>query len=195
MSYTVSIQEGAPERYFDPVAARWRSASSLVQGTELPVSTVWARIEAYVARRWFVRDVEFIAEGDCADWLPDLAPFTATDIERWDGSAWVAATPNVTPLGGWTLDLGTYRFSGTVGSIDLDNIQEKPPGDVREAAKRLALYMGGCNTRPDAGTTERNLSVGVALHVKAPMYHEARALQLSGAGDLLRPYRTVHKNG
>lgn len=195
MSYTVSIKEGAPERYFDPVGGRWRPATSCVEGMDLLLSTVWERIESYIAHRWFTRSVEFIVEGDCSEWLPDLAPFAATIIERWDGSAWVASAPNITPLGGWAFDSGTYRLSGAAGSIDLSTIQNKPPGDVREAAKRLALYMGGSNTRPDPGTTERNLSVGVALHVKAPMYQEARALQLSGAADLLRRYRTAHKNG
>jgi len=194
LSHTLSFREDPPPAYFDPPTEP--PAATPVLSTELAASgdpsltldAVWQRIEAWIAFRWGERSAVFIVEGP-GEWLPDAAPFVASTIERWEDGAWIAATPDPTPLGGWLLDGFQYRLAGTLGSAD------EPPAAVQAAAIRLARFLAardGLTPRP--GTTEHSIGAGVTIGAKAPAARVAKAIHYSGAADLLRPYRQVHQN-
>lgn len=141
---------------------------------------IWARIEAYTAYRWTARAVVWTVDGG-GDWTPDLTPATISAVEVWQDAAWVADTLTASPLGGYVLPIGTYRFTASVGSGTV-------PAPVDQAFKRLAEYMA---EKPGMyGSSSRTFSIGQLQesYNRAPAWM-ARAMQNSGAGDLLRPYR------
>ena len=146
-------------------------------------SVIWARIEAYVSTRWTSRAVVWTVEGP-GDWEPLLTPATITTKEKWTGTAWVADTPDASPLGGYQLACATYRFTGTVGSGTV-------PAAVSEAFRRLAEYLASTDDAP-AGVSDFTWNLGGGAmsenFSRAPTWI-ARALINSGAADLLRPYR------
>lgn len=152
-------------------------------------SLIWPRIEAWVSRRWVSRSVVWIIEGP-GDWVAPLSPATIAVVEVWQADAWQAVTLRPSPLGGYVLDSeGPYRFTGTVGAGPV-------PDDVTEAYRRLAEYMGD-NAAPSmwkgrAGASSVNVDLGSIKQSfdRNPAWL-ARAMQNSGAADLLRPYRGV----
>lgn len=142
----------------------------------------WARIEAYIARRFAARVVTWIAEGP-GDWLPPLKPATITSVEEWRGSTWEETTLDPSPLGGFVLKgCGPYRFTADVGD-DAD-----VPPLIVEAVKRLAEYFAVIGFDGVGLRTENVDGVWSGEHDNRA---RARALQDSGAADLLRNYRRV----
>lgn len=138
--------------------------------SELDHDMLWARIEAWIAYRWGERTVTWIVEGP-GQFVPRLTPATITATERWDGSAYVSATLDPSPLGGFELPgEGPYRITATVGDPN------SPPAAVQEAFRRLALYI--------AETWDSLAPCG-----DTPSSWPARSMQYSGAADMLRPYR------
>lgn len=143
---------------------------------------VWERIESYISWRFSSRTVIWIVEG-CGEWFPPLSPTTLTTFERWDGTAWVTWTPVLSPRG-YELGDGTYRFTGTVGA----NINV--PAAVSTACQRLAAYMAA--SAGEAGARSVQESDGrLSRTVERSESWTARAMQNSGAADLLRPYRRI----
>jgi DNA-binding transcriptional ArsR family regulator len=115
-------------------------------------------------------------------WRPRLRPFEIDLVERWDNSGWNTVELAPEPLGGVELGCGTYRITATVGSFGT------PPADVVEAARRLAAYQVGiAGIGADVGPKDLNIG---ELRVSSERW-PARAMQLSGAADLLRPYRDL----
>lgn len=174
MAVTLKQVEAAPASYPDVTTFLRLGA---LEGDEVPdADQVWQRIEAYTAHRWTARAVVWTVEGP-GEWVPPLTPATVSTIEVWQ-DGWTACSLEASPLGGWELPgSGPYRFTGSAGGGDL-------PAAVAEAFKRLHEYTRGINdsfknetayTRSGDDEVVRNWT--------------AKALQLSGAADLLRPYR------
>ena len=143
-------------------------------------AVIWARIEAYVSARWTTRAVVWTVEGP-GDWVPLLTPATITTVEKWSGTAWVTATPDASPLGGYQLDDLTYRFSCTVGGGTV-------PEAVKEAFRRLAEYLA--EDPKTRGANRESYSVGpINTDMRRDPAWLGAAMINSGAADLLRPYR------
>lgn len=149
---------------------------------------LWQRIEAYIAHRFSERAVTWIVEGP-GEWEPPLAPATIASVDIWNGTAWETCTAPDAPLGGyWLAGEGPYRFQGTVGA-------GPTPAPVLEAYERLSDFLAdvkddeGQLVRP-AGVSQWRRDVGdVSFEATQNSAWIARALELSGAADLLRPYR------
>ncbi|WP_370302486.1 hypothetical protein [Pseudooceanicola sp.] len=176
MATTIKQTESIPSSYPDVPEDLSSDAAALDS------DAIWQRIESYVAHRWSSRGVIWIAEGP-GEWVPPLAMTEIDLIEIWD-AGWTTATPDASPLGGYELLDATYRFAGTVGfGVDL-------PAAVSEAFRRLAEYLAEADHAPGSNSHTLNLGSYSETIDRAPNWR-ARALQLSGAADLLRPYRKV----
>lgn len=146
----------------------------------IPHVLIWRRIEAWTARRWPARSVVYVAEGP-GWWQPRLYPFTVSTTERWEDAAWTACTLDATPLGGLELPgCGPYRITGTAGD------DGSVPDDVDEAFARLYQYFRGIGNSAwnETATYQSGDSQAVAGWA-------GKAIHLSGAADLLRPYRRM----
>ena len=147
------------------------------------VKVSWQRIEPYIAWRFTPRAVTWTVEGP-GEWHPPLQPATISAVEIWSGAdEWEAVTVAASPLGGYCLPAtGPYRFTAEVGG-------GVAPDIVQEAVKRLAEYLAAEPDMPGA-TSERTEIPGVMTsEVSRIASWRARAMQNSGAADLLRPYR------
>jgi hypothetical protein len=150
----------------------------------LSKAAIWQRIESYIAYRWTERDVTWIVEGP-GEWHPPLTPATIATVEIWDGEAWEVLEPTPSPLGYWLPGCGPYRFTATVGGGSPD---PEVPAVVLEGFRRLAEHMAA--KMGEAGA--RSYSVTIESLSESFSRDEAwiaRAMQNSGAADLLRPYR------
>lgn len=176
---TIRQTEAAPEAYPDVPDGLSTAAAAL------DADMLWQRIEFYTAHRWTARDVTWIIEG-CGEWHPPLSPATIATVEIWQGDAWETLTPSPSPLGGYVLPGGTYRVTATVGDDDAE-----VPAAVLEAFRRLAEYMAADPGTPGVTSETVNIpDVEISEISRSPSWM-ARAMQNSGAGDLLRPYRRV----
>ncbi len=146
-------------------------------------SLAWARVEAYIAHRWSPRAVSWIVQG-LGDWAPDLTPVTIASVEVWSNSAWSAVSLDASWSGGYVLEGCIYRLTGTAGDTSPNDV----PAEVQEAVKRLDAYLAEAVERHGAGRYEVDLGKLRESFDRAPAW-QAKALQLSGAADLLRPYR------
>jgi hypothetical protein len=185
MATTIKQNETAPESYPDLPSPSPLSAAAAA----LDPAVVWQRIESYLAHRWTERAVEWIVEGP-GEWCPPLTPATITTVEVWSRAGeWEDVTENATPspLGYWLSASGPYRFTGLVAASPAPEV----PASVFEAFRRLAEYMAA--PRGKAGATEESFSLGGSLQksVRRSASWTARAIDNSGAGDLLRPFRRV----
>lgn len=175
MAVTIKQTEAAPASY--PGTAPWFTVEEVPEDNPVSSAQVWQRIEAYTAYRWTPREVVWIVEGD-GDWCPNLAPCTVTAEEIWDGSNWIAASVFASPYGGYRLTSeGPFRFTATVGGGDV-------PEAVQEAFRRLHEYTRGIND-----SFKNEAAYRTSGDSETVVGWTARALQLSGAADLLRPYR------
>lgn len=149
--------------------------------TEL--DAIWQRIESYIAHRFVSRPVVWIVEGP-GEWTPPLTPATIETVEAWNGAAWETCTAPDSPLGGyWLTARGPYRFTGTVGGGQV-------PAPVAEAYARLDSYLSAIDQNTPGA---RSYSIAVpdveTVTIERDATWIARAMQQSGAADLLRPYR------
>ncbi|MBI1416080.1 MAG: hypothetical protein GC146_02550 [Limimaricola sp.] len=181
MTTTISETEAAPIAYPDPPAGLSTAAAAL------DPDAIWARIEAYITTRWTARDVVWVVEG-AGLWAPPLTPATVATVEVWADGAWSAVTPEASPVGGYDFaDDSWYRVTASVGGGTV-------PAAVLEAFRRLAEYSAAIGDfgmmQGKAGSNSFTGKVGEieASGTRAPMW-AARALQQSGAADLLRRYR------
>jgi len=76
-----------------------------------------------------------------------------------------------------------FRVTATVGSDD------EPPEAVLEAFRRLAEYLADEPDRSAASSYSVNMGGAIEESYNRNPAWVARALELSGAADLLRPYR------
>ncbi|MAW87171.1 MAG: hypothetical protein CMJ42_11635 [Phyllobacteriaceae bacterium] len=168
MAVTLKQVEAIPESY--PLA-----------GNE----TAWQRIEAYTAHRWTARQVIWTVEGP-GEWSAPLTPATVTETEIWQDDAWTSVTLRAGPMGGYVLDgEGPYRITATVGG-------GTPPAAVREAHSRLTAYLDALAADDlPVGISQYSVGLGgeIREHFERDPNTVAKAMQASGAADLLRPYR------
>lgn len=144
---------------------------------------IWKRIEAYVVWRWGQRQVEWVVHGEGL-FVPPLKPTTITTVERF-GSDWEPYQPARTPFG-IELPEGYFRLQGIAG------LNVEPPADVLQAYTRLVEYLDGIREEGHVGAVNVTDSLpGVSLSVRRPAQALARALEYSGAADLLKAYRYV----
>jgi hypothetical protein len=168
----------------EAIPARWPSLPLRLSSAALTLNqaAVWQRIEAYCRTRWTVREVVWTVEGAGA-WEAPLTPATPNLVEVWDSGAWVECTPAASPWGGYDLPGdGPYRITADVGGGDV-------PAAVSEAFRRLAEYLTDATDR--AGVSSYSVKMGGAIeesYQRNPAW-VARAMELSGAADLLRPYK------
>lgn len=172
---TIRQVEGAPASY-PPTPSGLSTAAQA-----LDADAIWQRIEAWIAWRFTERSVEWIVEG-CGEWHPPLTPASIATVEVWKNDAWEAVTLSPSPMGGYCLPGGTYRFTGTVGGGTV-------PEAVNEAFRRLAEYMAA-RTAAKAGVMSESIRAGsVSISRRSSPSAAAQAMSNSGAGDLLRSYR------
>jgi hypothetical protein len=171
---TIKQDESAPSAYPDAPSGLSTAAAAL------DADMIWQRIESYVAHRWTSRAIVWTVEG-CGEWVPPLTAATITTTEIWRGDEWQEITLRPSPLGGYVLTGGTYRFTGTVGSGTV-------PAAVNEAFRRLAEYMAAKPGAP--GTSRERVTAGsVTVDKSRSASWAAQAISNSGAGDLLRTFR------
>jgi hypothetical protein len=174
---TIKQTEGAPSAYPDAPSGLSTAAAAL------DAVMIWQRIEAYTAWRWPERSVTWIVEG-CGEWHPPLTPATISTVEVWQAGAWQTVTLDPSPMGGYCLPGGTYRFTATVGDDDAEL-----PASVKEAFRRYAEYTAAAAKGTPGATRERVTAGSVTVDKSRSESFAARAMSNSGAGDLLRKLR------
>lgn len=138
---------------------------------------LWSRIFHHIRWRWPARVVTWIVEADCI-FVSPLKPATVTALDIWAKHAreWQNVGLLDAPVG---IDLpqpGLYRVTADVGGATV-------PDDVQAAYQRLSDYMTSLS---DAGATR--ISDG-DFTIQRTSLAASNAMILSGAADLLRPYR------
>ena len=86
----------------------------------------------------------------------------------------------------------TISFDDAVHRIlatDIVAAYDHPPAAVSEAFRRLAEYMADDTDRAGVSSYSVNMGGAIQESYQRSAAHAARALQNSGAADLLRPYR------
>lgn len=148
---------------------------------------LWDRIESYIAYRWTPRQCVWTVCGP-GDWLPHLGPLSNVTVDLWDDESytWGAVTSEPTAVGGFYIPSDrTYRITGTVGDTPDD-----VPQLLVEAYTRLEAYHSDMyETAP--GSSSHRTSIPWEEEVTRSPTWIARAMQHSGAADLLRAYRRV----
>ena len=180
MATTIKQTEAIPAEYPE-VVARWMMEEDPLnpvltfQNFAPDPAQLWQRIEAFIAHRWTAREVVWIVEG-AGEWCAPLTPATITASEVWENGGWTSTTLNAGPLGYDLPGDGPYRITATVGA-------GTPPAAVAEAYRRLHEYTRGITDSFKTEFVDGPTDDGIA-----PSW-AAKSLQLSGAADLLRPYR------
>ncbi len=145
----------------------------------------WQRIEHYVARRWAARDVVWTISTSGGEWVAPLGPVLSESVDsfRWIDGEWTAYPTRKGPYG-FCLPAGHVQISASVGTLSA-----AIPAAVREAVKRLAAYYTAEQPVP-AGARSYSANVGqLSESISIDPAAVAKAMQNSGAADLLRPYR------
>jgi hypothetical protein len=175
MIVVLKRSEATPSSY--PAAPSGLSVAAAALDSDM----IWARIEAYTAYRWTNREVTWTVEGP-GGWAPDLTPATITASEKFISGAWVTVALDPEWSGGFYLPgCGPFRFTANVGSGTV-------PPSVMEAFRRLAEYMADDPGRVGSSSFTDKIGPLDESVTRTPTWL-ARAMQYSGAGDLLRPYR------
>ncbi|WP_114010567.1 hypothetical protein [Cohaesibacter intestini] len=176
MATTIKQTESIPASYPDTAPYPHWNNESYPDDASIENALIWQRIESYIAHRWTARNVVWIVEGP-GEWTPPLTPATISQVEVWNGSAWETVSIADAPLGFELPGDGPYRFSASVGSGDV-------PEAVQEAFRRLHEFSKGIaeNHKNDAAYRSDD-------QTEVFTGWTGKALQLSGAADLLRPYR------
>lgn len=146
------------------------------------LDTAWQRIEHYVSWRFSARLVVWRVDSSGGEWSPPLRPVSG-DLAAgvWNGAGFVPVTLAPAP-GGFRIPPGRYEITAVVGAGPV-------PVCVEMAVKRLADYLAAKSALP-AGLRSYSVSAGeVSVTASGDPATLARALQNSGAADLLRPYR------
>lgn len=169
--------EGMPT-FYPPVTGLSPEALALNQ------DALWQRLEAYVAWRWSPRLVTWTVSGEAGQqWSAPLAPISDHAAKGWDNGAWQTRDILEGPMGLIIPHRGSWRISATVG----DDVPL--PEAVGEAFRRLAEFAAA-QTGGMPGASSYSINIGQLSESwsMAPAFM-ARALDNSGAADLLRPYR------
>lgn len=181
MAVTLKEVEAIPTEYPTVTGLSDKAAA-------LDADALWQRIEAYCRVRWTDRQVIWTVEGE-GEWEAPLQPATLTMVEVWESGAWGECTPAASPWGGYDLPGdGPYRITSDVGGGDV-------PAAVLEAFRRLAEYSvemtADSMVTGHPSITSHSVSIGDAIDesFRRPTNWTGKALDMSGAADLLRPYK------
>ncbi len=154
--------------------------------TALDSNMIWSRIETYVSHRWTEREVVWTIEGhEDDDWTAPLTPVVSLAAEKWESGSWVSVTLPEGPMGYCLPSDGQFRITAQVGGGSV-------PAAVPEAYRRLAEYLSGAKdslNEPGASSISQTITSDLQWSVTRAPNWIARAIQHSGAADLLRPYR------
>ena len=143
--------------------------------------------------RWGERSVEWTVHG-AGLFVPPLKPVAITTVSRFNDygapgqepGAWIPRSLRRTPFGVRIDSPGFYKVQGTAGDA-----QSAPP-DVLEAYTRMADYLASLKAEGSIGAASFTDSVpGVTRTVHRSAQAMARALEYSGAADILKAYRHV----
>lgn len=169
MAEVIHEKENLPDEYPDPPTALSTGAEAL------DPAAVWTRIESWIIHRWPIRTVQWIVQGP--GWfVPRLKPAELVKAESWTGMGYEDVEPDPAPFG-LSLNDGVYRLTYDIG-------ETTPPASVLEAYRRLAEYWAETGAEGGATSiTDGDYSVTRSANAVG------RALQYSGAADLLRAYR------
>lgn len=175
--------EAIPAAYPDAPSGLSTAAAAL------DADMIWARIEAYTAHRFTPREVVWVMMAEAEDeWSPRLTPLVSHTAEQWNGVAWMTIDLIAGPLGFCLPYTGNFQITAQVGAGEV-------PAPVSEAFRRLAEYSAeiGADAMVAGHNAHHSHSVNIGSAVqesfdRSPTW-AARAIQLSGAADLLRPYR------
>ncbi len=168
--------EETPDAYPDAPSGLSTGAAAL------DAAMIWARIESYTAYRFTVREVIWIIEGSTgAVWSAPLTPVVSQVAEFWIDDGWEPITLLNAPVGICLQGAGFYRITAQVGAGDV-------PAPVNEAFRRLAEYLA--DDPGTAGASSTSVSIGpIEESLNRNPAWVAKAMQYSGAGDLLRNFR------
>lgn len=180
-------------------------ADAAGQPVEGDLGWVWQRVEAYCRERWTPRQVVWLVQGG-GDWTPPLSPVRVEMMESWAGD-WMPHAGKRSPWGALVLSGKAHRITAIVGESN------PAPPVVVKAVARLANYlmqqvdardpdlwatkMRWIVTPPDEAVTVGEGAASITRGQKTEESYErasdyiAKALQYSGAADLLRSYRRV----
>jgi hypothetical protein len=181
MTIVHSFVEGQP--------ANWPVLYDLTESAFLvPAGAYWGRIEAWITTRWPERAATFIVQGPGL-WRPCPEPFAVASVEIWAQNAWALldteqAASFASPVGFKLPSEALFRFTGTLGDDDAP-----VPALVMEAARRLAEFFAVSQAEGPAPFEAERLG-DFSRHGR-PSNWMARPLELSGAADLLRPWRAL----
>lgn len=166
--------EAIPEAY--PTVTPWWIVEQGPSDPDPDADQIWQRIESYVSERWTPREVVWTLQGNSGDQFhPRLTPMASFEAHYW-ADEWESVALENGPLGLILPSDGYYRITAQVGAGDV-------PAAVSEAFKRLHEYTRGIN---DSFKGEAAYADGDGGKIRN---WTGRALQLSGAADVLRPYR------
>jgi len=170
-------------KQFEDVPAAYPDAPSGLSAAAaaLDADMIWARIESYTAHRFTEREVVWTLRADGGDeFHPRLTPVVSSVAHYW-GDQWEGLTLLDGPLGLCLPFDGTYRITAQVGAGDV-------PAPISEAFRRLAEYLA--DDSGTAGASSTSVAIGpIQEELERSPNWVARAMQQSGAGDLLRPFR------
>ncbi|MBZ0127977.1 MAG: hypothetical protein K8F59_02570 [Rhodobacteraceae bacterium] len=170
-------------KQFEAVPAAYPDAPAglSTEAAALDAAMIWHRIEAYTAHRFTEREVVWTLLGSAEDQFHSrLTPVVSREAHFWNDE-WESVTLLDGPLGICLPFDGTYRITAQVGAGDV-------PAAVSEAFRRLAEYLAPGEEHPGASGYKTGMA-SIDVEVTRSATWVARAMQLSGAGDLLRPYR------
>lgn len=147
----------------------------------IPPAVIWDRLYSYIAHRWGETHVSWRVQG-CGEFRSRVTPCTTHDVFYWSNSGWILTALKSGSLGVELSADNIWKIDATAG----DQVMTVPPA-VARAYVLLAEYMASTQKNP-AGVA--SLTSG-QLSLRFTRDHAARALQQSGAADLLRPYRNL----
>ena len=175
MAVTLKEVEAIPATYPPTLPyAHTNHWEPLPEDAHVEPALIWQRIEAYTRFRWTPRQVVWTVEGE-GFWEAPLEPATVLTVEVWERGAWTDCTPGPSPWGGYDLPGdGPYRITADVGGGDV-------PEAVAEAFRRLHEYSRGI-----AESWRNSAAYRQSGDTEIMAGWTGRALQLSGAADLLR---------
>jgi len=181
VALTLKIEEGEP--------ASWPEVEDLrlIGLPEKYEAVFWRRIEDYLGRRYAARAVTFFVEGP-GEWTPPIEPVSGLSVEVFDAGGWASVEPEATAFGGFVLPAtGPYRIAGTAGD------DSEPPQLVKSAVAALAGYAAAADSNAPRGASAYSMSVGGVIEerVRRDPAFLAKAIDYSGAGDMLRHLRRV----
>ena len=182
----LKFEESQPSTWPDLITL---DGEGTTEDTEKPDPAIWSRLESYIAYRWTERQCVWTVQG-CGDWFPHLSPVSNILVDQWDDDTktWTTATVDQNAMGYYLPRSCVYRITADVGA----NAGAVPQALV-EAYRRLSAYATEAKLSDiPAGVSSHSLTIGDGLteSVDISPAFAAKALQYSGAADLLRNLRS-----